>query len=411
VKATTDVIVVGSGPCGSFSAFTLTKLGAKVVVYEEHEKVGVPSHCTGHLSLSGLRRLGLLPLPTKVVENEFRGAVFFSLSGKGFSVRFGSPVTCVVNRELFDRHLAELAVKAGAEYCLGARAESIVSESGVVKGIVASRRGVKETVTSNMVIDAEGVSSVLLKKTGLLRTLNRSMVVNAVEAELDKVEDVNTDTVEIYLGRKYAHGLFAWIVPRRDSSAKVGLAVKTGDPRTHLHQFMHNHPVASKKLRRSKIVKLSVHPIPLGGPIPRTYSNGLLVVGDAASQVKPTTGGGVVVGLLCSRVAGEIAYEAVKNNEFSEAFLSRYESRWKRLVGFDLTAMRHARGLFDCLSDNKIDELISFCARLGINRILEEAGDLDFQGRSLVRMVRHPAVPTVALYFLLSSLTSQYQPL
>jgi len=403
VNGKADIIVIGGGPCGSFSALAATKLGAKVVVYEEHGKVGVPPHCAGHLSLSGLKRLGLLPLPAKVVENQFEGAVFFSPSGRAFSVRFSSPVTCVVNRELFDRYLAELAVKAGAEYCLGVRAESVVLESGRVKGVVVSHKGVKETVASNLVIDAEGVSSVLLKKAGLLQTLNRSMVVNAIEAELDKVDDMTTDTVEVYLGRKYAPGLFAWIIPRRDSSAKVGLAVMAGDPRKYLHRFMQSHPVASKKLRNSKIVKLSVHPIPLGGPIPKTYSNGLLIVGDAASQVKPTTGGGVVVGLLCSKVAGEVACEAVNNNDFSEVFLSRYQSRWKKAIGFELTVMRYLRLMLNRLSDNEVDKLIELCSKFEIGKILEEHGDLDFEGTSLIRMLRHPATLVVSIYFLLSS--------
>lgn len=398
-----DIVVVGGGPCGSFSALAAAKLGAKVVVCEEHEKVGVPSHCAGHLSLSGLRRLGLLPLPAKVVENEFRSAVFFSPSGREFSVMFASPVTCVVNRELFDRYLAELAVKAGVEYCLGVRADSIVLESGRVKGVVISRKDVNETVASNLVIDAEGVSSVLLKKTGLLQTLNRSMVVNAVDAELDEVDDVNKDTVEVYLGQKYAPGLFAWIIPRRDFSAKVGLALKAGDPREYLYRFIHDHPIASKKLRKSKIIKLSVHPIPLGGSIPKTYSNGLLVVGDVASQVKSTTGGGVVVGLLCSRVAGEVAYEAVKNNDFSETFLSRYQSRWKKAIGFELAVMRYLRIMLNRLSDNEVDKLIELCSKFEMGRILEEHGDPDFEGTSLIRMLRHPATLVVSFYFLLSS--------
>jgi len=103
-----DVVVVGAGPCGSFAAFAAAKLGADVVVYEEHKKIGVPAHCPGHLSLSGLRRLGL-KLPSRLIENEFRGAIFYSPSGKQFRVRLDSSVTGVVNRELFDQYLADLA--------------------------------------------------------------------------------------------------------------------------------------------------------------------------------------------------------------------------------------------------------------------------------------------------------------
>jgi len=404
VNKKVDVIVVGGSVCGSFSAMTAAKLGAEVMVCEEHKEIGVPEHCAGHVSVSGLKRLEL-SLPKKIVENKIKGAVFYSPSGKEFTVRCASPVTCVVNRQLLDKHLAGLAEKAGARYLLESRTESFLVDSNFVKGVTIRRKGVKETLVSSLVIDAEGCSSVLLKKAEL-QTLDRSMVVHAIEAEVDRVKDVEVDMVEVYLGRRYAPDFFVWIIPKRDGSAKVGLAAKTGDPREYLHQFIHNHPVASKKLRNSKITNSSLHPIPLGGAIPQTYGNGFLVVGDAASQVKPTTGGGIIFGSLCSKIAGEVAYEALRSNDFSKDFLSRYQSRWRELIGFDLAAMCRIRKLLNRLPDDKVDKFIGLCSKLGVNKILEEVGDLDFQGKSLVRVVQHPSALIAALYFFFSSLIS-----
>lgn len=395
-----SIIVVGGGPCGSFSAFSAARTGADVAVYEEHKDVGVPSHCAGHLSLSGLNRLGLLPLPKKVIENTFKSVVFCSPCGKEFSVRFSSPVTCVVNRELFDKHIANLAIKSSVEYQLDMRVKSLALTNNFVRGIVVSRNGRNETLASNIVIDAEGVSSNLLKKAGF-QTLDRSAVVNAVNVEVDKIENVETDKVEVYLGRKYAPGFYAWIIPRQDGSAKIGLATKTGNPKKYLQNFMHNHPIASRKLRKSKIVKESYHPITLGGAIRRTYHNGLLIVGDAASHVKSTTGGGVIFGLLCSKIAGEVAAKAAKSNDCSAGFLSQYQSRWKKEVGFELAAMRYLRLMLNRLSDEEVDKLIELCSRLALGRILEKYGDLDFEGTSLIKMFRHPATLVVSLYFLL----------
>jgi len=404
VNKKVDVIVVGGSVCGSFSAMTAAKLGAKVIVCEEHKEIGVPEHCAGHVSVSGLKRLEL-NLPKKIVENKIKGAVFYSPSGKEFTVRCASPVTYVINRQLLDLHLAGLAEEAGARYLLESRAESFLVDSDFVKGVTIRRKGVKETLASSLVIDAEGCSSVLLKKAGL-QTLDRSMVVHAIEAEVDRVKDVEMDMVEVYLGRKYAPDFFVWFIPKRDGSAKVGLAAKTGDPREYLRQFIHNHPVASKKLRNSKITSSSLHPIPLGGAIPKTYGNGFLVVGDAASQVKPTTGGGIIFGSLCSKIAGEVAYEALKTSDFSKGFLSRYQSRWRELIGFDLAAMHRLRKLLNRLPDDKVDKLIGLCSKLEVNKILEEVGDLDFQGKSLVRVVQHPSALIAALYFFFSSLIS-----
>jgi digeranylgeranylglycerophospholipid reductase len=401
VKEKPDIIVVGGGPCGSYAAYTAAKLGAEVLVCEEHEEIGLPKHCAGHLNVSSLELLGIR-VPPAAIENEIKGAVFCSPSGKQFVLRCRAPVTYVVNRELFDKHLAELAMKAGVKYLFKSGVKSLILDSGSVKGVAL--KGEKR-VEANVVIDAEGCSSKLLKKTGL-DGLEGSMMVKGAQAEVDCVEDVKEDMVEVYFGRNVAPGFFAWIIPRNDGSAKVGLATESGDPRKYLRRFMEKHPVASEKLKKSRTVYSSFHPIPLAGPIPKTYSDGFLVVGDAASQVKPTTGGGVIFGLTCAREAGEVACEAVKMQDFSEAFLSRYQSRWKRLVGFDLAAMLRMRRMLDSLSDSRIDGMIDLCRKLGVDSVLEKVGDLDFQGRSLIPMIKYPGTLAVISYFLFSWLTS-----
>jgi len=404
VKKKPDIVVVGGGPCGSYSALTASKLGAEVTVCEEHEAIGAPKHCSGHLNIASLNRLGLRT-PLDAVENEIRGAVFHSPLGKEFVLRCRAPVTFVVNRELFDKHLAEQAAKSGVNYLLNSRVKSLLVDSGFAKGVCIEKNGNKEVLKADIVIDAEGCSSALLKKSGL-RGLKSSLVVRGIQAEVDGLEGAYEDMVEMYLGRKIAPGFFAWIIPTRDNSAKIGLATESGDPRKYLQKFMGKHPVASKKLKNARVTGLSLHPIPIEGPLPKTYSNGFIAVGDAASQVKPTTGGGVIFGLTCAEVAGKVAYEAVKRRDFSEAFLSRYQSRWKKLVGFDLAAMLRLRRALNSLSDNQTDGLIGLAERLRIDRVLEKVGDLDFQGGSLLPMLRYPGTLVVLFYFMFSWLTS-----
>ncbi len=397
-----DIVVVGGGPCGSFSALTAAKLGAEVTVCEEHEMIGAPKHCSGHLNIASLNRFGL-KIPRGIIENEVRGAVFHSPSGKEFVLRSRAAVTYVVNRELFDKHLADLAVKSGVNFLLNSRVKSLLFDSGFVKGVALGRNG--GNVEADVVVDAEGCSSALLSRAGL-QGLKGSMIVRGIQAEVDGIEGVYEDMVEMYLGRKIAPNFFAWIIPKKDALAKVGLATESGDPRKYLKRFMEKHPVASKKLKKSRVTGLSLHPIPVKGPLPKTYSDGFLVVGDAASQVKPTTGGGVIFGLISARVAGEVAYEAVKRRDFSELFLSSYQSRWKKLLGFDLAAMLRLRRALNSLSDDQTDRLIDLAGRLGINKVLERVGDLDFQGRSLIPMLRYPATLVVLSYFMFSWLTS-----
>ena len=397
-----DIVVVGGGPCGSYAAYIAAKLGADVTVCEEHEKAGVPTHCAGHLNISSLKQMGIR-VPQVAIENEIKGAIFYSPSCKQFVLKCRVPVTYVVNRIIFDSHIAELAVKAGVQYRFKSRVKSLIFDSDLVKGVTIN--GGKKRIVSKVVVDAEGCSSVLLKKTGL-KGLESSMVVRGIQAEVEGAEGLDQEMVEVYFGRKIAPGFFAWIIPGKDGSSKVGLATRFGDSRNYLRWFMEKHPVASKKLKKCKIIHTSLHPIPLSGPLTKTYSNGFLAVGDAASQVKPTTGGGVIFGLICAKAAGEVAYEAVKTKDYSNTFLSRYQSRWKQLVGFDLAAMLRMRRMFDSLSDSRLDSIIEWCNKFGIDTILERFGDVDYQGRSLIPMLKHPGALAVIGYFAFSWLIS-----
>src|SRR4030042_725778 len=162
-----DAVVVGGGPVGSFAALNLARLGAKVAVFEEHAEIGVPSHCAGHLSIRSLKSLGLYPLGGKIVENTFSQANFYSPMGTRLSVRLARPVTCTVNRALFDNYLAEKAEAAGTRYCLSSRVRSLLIEDGFVKGVSVEQNGKRVEVSAKLVVDAEGISSRLLKRAGL----------------------------------------------------------------------------------------------------------------------------------------------------------------------------------------------------------------------------------------------------
>jgi len=399
MKNLSDIIVVGGGPCGSFTAFNLAKQGVEVTIFEEHGEVGVPSHCPGHLSIKGLKQLGLYPLPEEIVENTFKGAIFHSPKGKSFSVRFSQPVTCIVNRVLFDRYIAEMAEDAGVQYRLNSRVESLIVENGFVKGVTIKQNGkTQKNFLAKIVIDAEGVSSRLLRLAGL-PTLNRHMLVNGVQAEVDNVKDTESDMVEVFLGKDYAMGFYAWLIPIGDGKAKVGLATKTGNPKELLRRLMFKHPIASKKLHTAKIVQMGFHPLTLGGPIKRPYSNGFLAVGDVASQVKPTTGGGVILGMTCAKVAAEIAYEALGKNDFSSKFLSVYKRRCKAILGFDVKVMTAVRKMLDAMSDEKVDDAISLCKKLNLDRSLQNVKDIDFQGQSILRLLPNPRMLAALFFF------------
>lgn len=380
-----------------YAALRLGRRGVEVAVFEEHDEIGIPCHCAGHLSIAGLKRLGLYPLPPGIVENTFKAATFHSSHGEEFTVRFQKPVTCVVNRALFDKHLAKKAEEAGVRFFLGSRVNSLITENGCVKGVTVKQKGATIRFKAKIVIDAEGISARLSRQADLPPP-NRSTIVNGIEAEIEGVQNVQPDTVEVFLGEDFAPGFYAWLIPKADGKAKVGLAVKAGNPKEMLQKFMLAHPIASTKLGKAKALQTAFHPVTLGGPVRKTYGNGLLTVGDAASHVKPTTGGGVILGLTCAEIAAEVGDKALRNADVSSDHLKEYQRRCETTLGLDMRVMLGARKMLDAMSDRQLDNVIGFCARYGVDRALKDVGDIDLQGRSLLRLLPHPEAFLAILY-------------
>ena len=394
-----DAIVVGGGPVGSYAALNLAKLGVKVTVFEEHSTIGLPSHCAGHISIKSLRSMGLYPLPKGIVENTFCAANFHSPLGSKFSIKLSCPVTLALNRARFDQFLANQAQNAGASLVLGSRVQSLLLMNGSVKGVnIRKADGSDEKVYSKIVLDSEGVSSRLLRQAGL-KVLKTSALVYGVEAEVDTVQDVELDAVEVYFGKAYAPGFYGWLIPRPDGSAKVGLATNHGDPREYLKRLMFKHPVASKQLSKAKITHVGYHAITLGGPISKSYADGFLAVGDCASQVKPTTGGGVIFGLTAAKAAAEVASQAIALSDVSSNVLQTYQKRCDELLKFDFRVMLRIRRFLDSLSDKRLDEMLRFCGKIGVDKALRDVDEIDFQGKMLLTAVKKPSMLVALTYF------------
>ncbi len=363
-----DVAVVGGGPAGLYAAWASAKRGVSVVVLEEDGEIGVPEHCAGLISISGLRRIEL-PTNASYVLNKVRGAWFFSPRGAAFRVVSDDAKAVVVDRVAFDKYLAKRAEEAGAEVWLKQRVKSLklLENSALLKTS-------EDEVRAKVVIDAEGASRRLLKE---LRLAPRSSkFVAGLQCEAVGVE-VDVDLVELHFGRGIAPGFFAWTIPIGEDSARLGLGCGAPRSTSFLNAFI------KKRAPKARVVRKFGGPIITSGPIPKTYFRRLLVVGDAAGQVKPTTGGGVVLGCLCAKVAGEVAVESIERGDFSAEFLSRYEERWRKLLGRELDAMLMLRRVVNSLPDGALDLAFWLIKNFGVDQRLSEVGDIDFQSKAI----------------------------
>ncbi|MGP8158080.1 MAG: geranylgeranyl reductase family protein, partial [Thermoplasmata archaeon] len=212
-----DVLVVGAGPAGSTAAARLAKAGHSVRVVEEHPKVGYPVQCAGLVSQRVLDLAG----SRSMVRAAVRGASVFGPSLGSISFRAESPRAFVIDRAGLDIHLADRAVEAGAEIRTSTRFDS-VDGAATDRLTVRLRRpdGSSEEMHAKLVIGADGVASAVARAFRLRRPVE---VLPAFEAEFSESPG-DPDTVEVYLGRKLAPGLFGWWIPDGSGGARVGVA-------------------------------------------------------------------------------------------------------------------------------------------------------------------------------------------
>jgi len=383
-----DVAIVGCGVSGASCALAAAAKGVSVAILEEHEEVGYPSHCSGHIGIQAFRKLGP-QLPQRLIENEIKGAVLHAPSGESLTLHRSEPITWVINRAEFDKHLASLAAGNGATLSLNSRVDMVKQSANVIQLRIASQQ--KHEISCKIIVDASGCGTPVSRYMNLPHR-NKDTFVNSAQVYVDNLIDVDSDFVELFFGQEYAPGFFGWIIPRRDGSAKVGLAADTrSNIQVCFDRFVKKHPLVSSKLRRARfLTRPRYHLIPVSGGRNRTYSSGFLVVGDAASQVKPTTGGGIVFGLACGQLAGQTAAEAVIKSDRSSSFLESYEVSWRKLIGFDLKLMGWLRRLMYRMPDQHLNRIFSISNELRTDEVLERTSDIDFQGRTLLSLSRDP---------------------
>lgn len=371
-----DVIVIGAGPAGSQVAYQLAGMGHRVAVMERKESLDEPVCCTGIISSECVTSFDI---DESVILGWVNSASIFSPSGKLLRLWRQEPQAAVVDRSALNVALANRAQSRGAEYMLGSPVRAIAAGDGSVR-IEAVRQGERLDFEAKVAVIANGFGSRLTEDVGLGR-ISDSVV--GVQAE---VEAPAVDEVEVYCGQGIGPAFFAWLVPTVPGRALVGLLSRR-DPGLYMKRLL------SSLLAEGKIASDEVG-LGYGGislrPLPRTYGDRLVVVGTAAGQVKPTTGGGIYYGLLCADIAAGSLHQALEADTLSAVELAGYQHQWWGKLGSELRTGYRARRFYERLSDWQISRLFDIIRFSGIDQALCKTDDLtfDWHGRVLSRLPR-----------------------
>jgi len=370
-----DAIVVGGGPGGLYAASRLAAAGFSVALFEEHEVSGEPVHCTGVLAASAFHEFGL---GGDSVLNQLRTVRFYAPSGE--TVEYSTPgiEAVVIDRMEFDRQLAEMAAGAGAQLSYGDRVTSIdVGASSVtvrVGGTVSRARAC---------ILACGAAYAAQRK---LRLGIPRVLLHSAQAELPAS---NPGDVEVHFGASVAPRGFGWAVPvlRDRPSVRIGVMCE-GHAGRYFEQML-GRLAARWGIRLPALCRPRQKILPLG-PIQRTFADRVLVVGDAAGLVKPTTGGGIYYSLLSARLAAETLIAALRRDDLSAQTLRHYQAQWRRHIGSELRWQLVLRRVAQRLTDDDIEGLFGLARTDGLMPLLRRTASFNQHRDFIVALLRHP---------------------
>lgn len=369
-----DVVVVGGGPIGGRVAGNIAKKRFKVALLEKNKEIGQNLNCAG---LVTSRIFELVNVPKKqIMQNKIKGANIHSPSNKILTIGGNKTHAISIDRTLFDREIIKNSKKQGAELFLENKALSIQKENDCY--LVKTSRNLK--FKCKLLIGADGPHSKVRESLSFTKPKE---FLKGIGAEITNTS-LNPEFVEIFIGEKIAPGFFAWIIPtsKDGTTARIGLCTtkKADHPSKYYFEKMFKHNFFQPYLKNCKIKRNIGGTIPLG-LLKKFYLDNVMLVGDAAAQVKPTSGGGLYPGLLSANICSEVAIEALKLNDFSSNILKKYQKTIQEEIGSELKKGMRYRTLFKTLSDKKLDKYIEKLQNPEIIEIINKYGDIDYPSK------------------------------
>ncbi|MDA0987030.1 MAG: NAD(P)/FAD-dependent oxidoreductase [Bacteroidetes bacterium] len=361
MKKEYDIIVVGAGPAGSTAARYAAKNGASVLLLEKDRDVGYPVRCGEAVSHEGV--LQFIEPDQKWIASTITKMNFISPSNIKITMPIDRNIGYVLERRIFDYELAKLAANNGAEVVTKAYVYDLLkNENGVAIGVKALIKDEKVEIKSKVVIAADGVESRVGKWGGIDTTCHIRDMESCAQVTVSGI-NFDDDTLDLYFGKKTSPGGYLWIFPKGKNSANIGIGVSVEEAKnksaiSYLNDFL------EKQFPNASLLTRIAGGVPCAKPNKVMVKNNVMLVGDAAHQVNPVSGGGIITGMIGGMIAGEVAADSILKNDLQN--LKDYGVKFQKRLGWRHEIFYNFKNVFGGIKDESMDTIAEAIVKLPI---------------------------------------------
>lgn len=333
------ITIVGAGPAGSYLAYLLAKKGKDVTLLEEHKKIGSPVQCTGIVTGSIEK---FVKLPNNVIANRCSKVIVVSKNNRIAA----NTDEIVMWRNKFDEFIANRASDQGVKILTNYQFISFNGKNSI-KMRNKNNNKIKE-IKSEIIVGADGPSSAVAKAASLNSNIKFYIGVQAkVKLKMD------FDAFETHFGNNFPK-FFGWVVPESEDTVRLGLGA-FGDAKDYFYKFLKGRTGGKKILCWESGI------IPVYNPKQIIQKDNIYLIGDAATQVKATTGGGIIPSLK----AAHTLCDCIINKK-------NYNNELRKQSGRELLLHLKIRDTLNKFSDKDYDFLLKLMSQEKIKKILKK---------------------------------------
>lgn len=369
-----DVAIIGAGPIGSTLAYKLAKEDINVCLIDKKRVIGLPLQCAGIISS---KIANFNEMPNELILNKVKGANIFSNSNQ-LRVAKEDYEAFVIDRVAYDQFLFDRACKEGVNTYLSSK----VTDVDIEKGIIYFSNNAKiNQISSKIIVGADGPDSIVSSKLG-----NDFSYFNASQY-LVKVDEIQErDFVNVCAKENLFPG-FTWAIPTYEDIFRVGIFSNHTykEQLTILNDFLENdfQRIPHKNEHYDyKIIERYAGKIPIFNKENLLVNERVIIIGDAGSQIKPTTGGGLIIGFKVSEIAKNNIVKALKEDDIN--LLNNYHNEFLDSYSKEFSYQFKVQKTLSLLSDNDIDYFFTNLKEKDCEKLISEYGEMDNQS-SLVK--------------------------